>query len=156
MKPDKFRLWMTAPEASTTAVGPVLFFDGECGLCTRFVRMLLKLDREGMHGLRFAPLQGTTAQAYLRRHGLPTEDFATLVFASDWPRSAAAPALRTDGAIASLRAIGQPGWATLVSLFPRGVRDALYRMVARNRLRLFPSGPVNPAADARNARRFLP
>ena len=35
---------MTAPEASTTAAGPVLFFDGECGLCTRLVRLLLKLD----------------------------------------------------------------------------------------------------------------
>lgn len=144
---------MTAP-ANATAPGPVLFFDGECGLCTRLVRVLLRLDRKGR--LRFAPLQGPTAQSYLRGHGLPTEDFASLVFAPDWPRSEALPALRTDGAIASLRASGRSGWARLASFFPRRLRNALYRVVARNRLRLFPHGPVNPAADPRDAGRFLP
>lgn len=145
---------MTAPHAITHQSGPVLFFDGECGLCTRLVRVLLRLDRLGR--LRFAPLQGATAQSYLRRHGLPTEDFASLVFAPDWPRSEHAPALRTDGAIASLRAIGKPGLARLASFLPRSLRDALYRTVARNRLHLFPSGPVNPAADPRGEGRFLP
>lgn len=139
--------------AHATATGPVLFFDGECGLCTRLVRALLRLDRAGR--LRFAPLQGPTAQSYLRSHGLPTADFASLVFAPDWPRAEAVPALRTDGAIASLRAIGRPGCARLAAVPPRRLRDALYRAVARNRLRLFPNGPVNPAEDARGAGRFL-
>ena len=53
--------------------GPVLLFDGECGLCNRVVRLAAALDREGK--LRFAPLQGPSAQAYLRAHGLPTADF---------------------------------------------------------------------------------
>ena len=44
---------------------PVLFFDGECGLCQRLVRGLLKLDQRG--GLRLAPLQGPTAQDWLPR-----------------------------------------------------------------------------------------
>lgn len=139
--------------ARATATGPVLFFDGECGLCTRVVRVLLRCDRVGR--LRFAPLQGPTAQAYLRSHGLPAGDFASLVFASDWPRCEAAPALRTDGAIASLRATGHPGWARGAAMPPRPLRDALYRQVARNRLRLFPKGPVNLAADPRSQGRFL-
>ena len=145
---------MTVPPTSVPGSGPVLFFDGECGLCTRLVRVLLRLDRVGQ--LRFAPLQGPTARAYLRRHGLPTEDFASLVFSPDWPRSEKPPGLRTDGAIASLRAIGKPGWARLASFLPRSLRDALYRTVARNRLRLFPNSPVNPAAEAQSEGRFLP
>jgi predicted DCC family thiol-disulfide oxidoreductase YuxK len=133
--------------------GPVLFFDGECGLCTRIVRLLLRLDRP--ERLRFAPLQGATAQAYLRARGLPAEDFASLVFAPDWPRSEAQPALRTDGAIASLRAIGRPGWARLVACIPRRLRDGLYRTVARNRRRFFPGPVPDPATEPGSAGRFL-
>ena len=51
-------------------IGPVLLFDGTCGLCNRCVRLLLRLDRRAR--LHFAPLQSAPAQAYLRTHGLPT------------------------------------------------------------------------------------
>ena len=37
----------------------IVFFDGVCGLCNRFVDRLLTDDARGM--LRFAPLQGATA-----------------------------------------------------------------------------------------------
>ena len=121
---------MTTPQA-----GPVLLYDGECGLCNRVVRRLLALDREGK--LRFAPLQSPSAQAYLRAHGLPTEDFSTLVFVPDWPVNVAPPQLRTDGVIAALRAAGRPGLAGLLAVFPRGVRDAGYKLVARLRYRIF-------------------
>ena len=53
--------------------GPVLLFDGECGLCHRVVRGLLKCDRR--ERLRFAPLHGAAAQVWLRERGLPTTDF---------------------------------------------------------------------------------
>ena len=42
----------------------VLFYDGQCGLCNRVVRLLLQTDRAGR--LRFATLQSAPAQAYLR------------------------------------------------------------------------------------------
>lgn len=116
---------------STSAPGPVLLFDGECGLCNRIVRRLLALDREGK--LRFAPLQGPAAQAYLRAKGLPTVDFSTLVFVPDWPAHVAAPLLRTDGVIAALRAVGRPGWAGTLAGLPRFLRDAGYKIVARTR-----------------------
>ena len=120
---------------SPPATGPVLLFDGECGLCNRVVRRLLALDREGR--LRYAPLQGPAAQAYLRAHALPTADFSTLVLVPDWPVNAAPPQLRTDGVIAALRGAGRPGLAGLLAVFPRGVRDAGYNFVARVRFRMF-------------------
>src|SRR4051812_39696374 len=85
--------------------GPVLFFDGECGLCNRLVRLLLRIDHRAR--LRFAPLQGPVAQAYLRSHGLPTVDFDTLTFVPDWQHRDRPDYLsRTSGVIAALRAIG--------------------------------------------------
>ena len=65
---------MKAPEGA----GPVLLFDDECGLCHRVVRLLLRLDPGAR--LRFAPLQGPGAQAFLRAHGLPAADFDSLAY----------------------------------------------------------------------------
>jgi predicted DCC family thiol-disulfide oxidoreductase YuxK len=122
--------------ADPNPTGPVLLFDGECGLCNRVVRMLLRLDRRG--ALRFSPLQGPPAQAFLRGHGLPTEDLSTLVFIPDWSRrDGPGHLLRTDGVAAALRAAGRPVPAALLSLRPRPVRDAAYRLVARTRRRIF-------------------
>lgn len=114
----------------------VLFYDGECGLCQRIVRVMLSLDRAGR--LRFAPLQGPSAQAYLRRHGLPTADFDSLIFAPRGLADATPPLSRTDGALAAVRHCGWLGRvvATL-RVVPRPWRDAGYRLIARWRYRLF-------------------
>ena len=90
------------------APDPVLLFDGECGLCQRIVRVLLRLDRAGR--LRYAPLQGAAARDFLVRHGLPTADFDSLVFVPDWSqRDRPDFSRRTDGAIAALRTCGAIG-----------------------------------------------
>jgi predicted DCC family thiol-disulfide oxidoreductase YuxK len=124
--------------------GPLLFFDGECGLCQRLVRWLLWLDREGR--LRFAPLQGPNAQEYLRRHGLPTEDFDTIVYVPAWERrNTPEYLLRTTGVIAALRAIGGEGarlLADVLAIVPTVLRDAGYRVVGHWRYRIF--GPWQP------------
>jgi predicted DCC family thiol-disulfide oxidoreductase YuxK len=125
---------MPAPAAPD----PVLLFDGECGLCRRVVHLLLRLDRRGQ--LRFTPLQGAPAQEFLRIHGLPTEDFSTLVFVPDWAqRNRTDFQVRTDGVIGALRAIGGAGPAVArgLAFVPRSWRDAGYRLVARGRTRLF-------------------
>ena len=136
--------------------GPVLLFDGECGLCNRIVRVLLRWDGAGR--LRFAPLQGPSAQAYLRAVGLPTEDFDSLVFVPDWSRRDGAGFLRrTDGVIAALRAVGglARGLAGVLAVFPAGWRDAGYRVVARWRYRIFGAWRPRPLARAEWAARFM-
>ena len=42
-----------------TQTRPILFFDGVCGLCNRFVDLMLKADSRDR--FRYAPLQGETA-----------------------------------------------------------------------------------------------
>jgi len=122
---------------ATEGGAPVLLFDGECGLCQRIVRALLRRDRREV--LRFASLQGPAAQAYLRDQGLPTEDFDSLVFVPNWSRPTHGDyRLRTDGALAALRAVGGPPWAVaLIAVWPAAWRDAGYRLVARWRYRIF-------------------
>ncbi|MEO6569569.1 MAG: DCC1-like thiol-disulfide oxidoreductase family protein [Opitutaceae bacterium] len=134
----------------------MLFFDGECGLCNRVVRLLLRLDRRGV--LRFAPLQGITGQEYLRRHGLPVADFDSMIFVPDWAKRDRPEFLkRTDGAIAALRAIG--GWRTAlltwIRYLPASWRDFLYKLIARSRYRVFGKWQAPPLPRPEWAQRFL-
>lgn len=136
---------------------PVLLFDGECGLCNRVVRLLLRIDRHGR--LRFASLQGPAAQAYLRAHGLPTADFSTLVYVPDWEkRDGPDFRLRTDGVVAALRACGGGGaWlGAMLALVPTPCRDAGYRVVARWRHRVFGPWRACPLPKPEWRARFFP
>jgi predicted DCC family thiol-disulfide oxidoreductase YuxK len=114
---------------------PLLLFDGECGLCNGVVRFLLREDGWGQ--LRFAPLQGPTAQALLKRLGLPTADFDTIVFMPD--EAGEVFYLRSRGVLAALDGLGGL-WrivAWLGYLVPGPLRDGVYRLVAALRYRLF-------------------
>ena len=142
-----------SPPAPT---GPVLLFDGECGLCNRCVRLLLRLDRRAL--LRFAPLQSPAAQAYLRTHGLPTDDFDSLVFVRDWAqRDGVAPLLRTDGVLAALRQCHCTGrtLAAVLGIFPAAWRDAGYKLVARWRYRIWGEWHPRPLARPEWSARFF-
>ena len=145
------------PPAIWDGRGPVLFFDGECGLCQRLVGLLLRLDRQGR--LHFAPLQGTAAQGYLRTHGLPTKDFDTLIFVPEWARrDRPEHQVRTTGVIGALRSIGGTrarALAAVLAVFPAALRDGGYKQVARWRYRIF--GPWRPHRPGRaeSGARFL-
>lgn len=134
---------------------PVLLYDGECGLCNACVRFLLRQDRNGR--LRFAPLQSEPGQQFLRRQGLPTEDFDTLVFVPDWNEQAPGGyLLRTDGVLAACSvAGGKAAWFAPLRVLPRGLRDRAYKLVARFRYRLFGEYRPTPLPDPEWERRFL-
>jgi predicted DCC family thiol-disulfide oxidoreductase YuxK len=122
--------------------GPVLLFDGECGLCVRCVQALLQAD--GRARLRFAPLQGVPAQEYLRERGLPATDFDSIIFVPDWARRAVeAPRFRTDALFAALAVVGGIWYPfSWLRVLPKAWRDGVYRLVARSRRRLFGRGDL--------------
>jgi len=130
-------------------------YDGTCGLCNACVRLLLRIDRRAK--LRFAPLQGPTAQAILRERGLPTEDFDSLILVPDFPRKHGPHHLRTEGVLRVLKELGG-GWRVIswLRVIPAWVRDPLYKVVARLRYRLFGEYKPRPLAKPEWAARFLP
>jgi predicted DCC family thiol-disulfide oxidoreductase YuxK len=135
---------------------PVLLFDGECGLCNRVVRLLLRLDRTGR--LFFAPLQGPAAQSYLLAQGLPTQDFSTIVYVPDWRRQDRRDfLLRTDGIVAALRTAGGVGnfLGAALAVVPTACRDAGYKLVARWRYRVFGPWRACPLPKPEWKARFL-
>lgn len=133
--------------------GPVLFLDGECGLCQRLVRGLLKLDQRG--GLRLAPLQGPTAQDWLREHGQSTRHFTSLIYLPEGLEGKCPHLRKTDGVIAALHAIGHPRMAVCLRWIPRPVRDGFYRIIARSRHLIFGRWQPGRAVPPEWRERFL-
>jgi predicted DCC family thiol-disulfide oxidoreductase YuxK len=136
--------------------GPVLLFDGECGLCNRVVRLLLRLDRRG--ALCFAALQSEPAQEFLRAHGLPTEDFSTLVLVPDWARRMDNNYLmRTDAIVVALWMCGGANrvFAAMLRAVPRWLRDWGYRFVSRTRYKFFGPWRACPLPRPEWTKQFL-
>ena len=129
---------------------PIVFYDGDCGLCDRFVRWMLRRDRRERR-YRFAPLQGETAHRMIHvESGDPGEWSVVLVdHAGEHRRSTAA--LR---AIAGLGGVWRG--AGLLLLVPAALRDGVYRAVARHRYRWFGRAPACAAPSTDEGVRFLP
>lgn len=134
---------------------PVLLYDGECGLCNRLVRLLLRSDKAGR--LHYAPLQSDVGQAYLQRWGLPTKDFDSLVFVPNWEvRDRSEPLLRTDGALAAAAEVGGI-WrgVSWLRILPTWLRDPFYKLIARTRYALFGEYRPSPLPNPEWEKRFL-
>jgi predicted DCC family thiol-disulfide oxidoreductase YuxK len=120
------------PQGST-----VVLYDGVCGLCNRLTRFLLRRDRHAR--IHFAALQSPVAQQALGRWGRHPSDLDTVYVIANWNTANERLLDRSRAFLHALteldgvwRMIGRAG-----SVVPLPVADALYRMVARNRYRLF-------------------
>lgn len=134
---------------------PVLFYDGECGLCNWVVRLLLREDAVGR--MKFAPLQSAPAQVYLKAQGLPTADFDSLVFVPDWSdQTIGTFRLRTAGVLGAADEIGGI-WRVLswTRFIPAVLRDGAYKLVARSRYALFGQYRPTPLPEPEWEKRFL-
>jgi len=145
-----------APRAAT-ADGPLVLYDGYCGLCDRSVRWLVEADRRAV--LRFAPLQGETAAPILARHGIPaTQEFRTMLTVENPGAPNERIHTRSDGALAALAVVGGrwAGLARAARRVPRLLRDAVYDFVARHRFRWFGRLDACRIPTPAERARFLP
>jgi predicted DCC family thiol-disulfide oxidoreductase YuxK len=116
---------------------PIILYDGICGLCNRLVQFLLKRDKRGR--LRFASLQSDFAAKVLRRHGIDPTDLDTLHVVENYEQSNERVLQRSNAILRAARELGG-FWAISASVarvLPRFLRDAVYRLVAQNRYRVF-------------------
>ena len=113
------------------AAGPIIVFDALCVLCSANAQFVLRHDRRGL--FRLASMQGEVGSALYRRFGIDPADPETLIVVEG------DHALRgSDAVLAIYAGLGWP-WRMLglFRLVPRALRDPVYRLVARNRYRLF-------------------
>jgi len=139
------------------ADGAVIVFDGVCVLCNGWVRFLLRHDRAGRY--RFAAMQSEAGRSLLLRHGLDADDPASfLLIEHDASGVDARPRVSTETEAIRRVLAGLGGaWklAHAMALLPRGLRDAAYRRLARNRYRWFGRHEACALPAPEHRQRFL-
>lgn len=142
--------WLPARAA---AQPDLVFYDGRCGLCHRWVRFLLAEDR-GRARFLFSPLQGELIVRRLeaeQRRSLP--DSVVVLTAEGRLLLRSGAVLHILSALGGLwRVCAWLGWAV-----PRPLRDLAYDAVAALRQRLFRSpDQACPLLPPHLATRFVP
>ena len=128
---------------------PVIVFDGQCVFCSGWARFVLAVDRKARY--RLLPAQTPLGAALYRHLGLDPKDYETNILLEDgraW--------LKSEGSIRIFERLGFP-WSLMAvgRVLPLRVRNWLYEIVARNRLRWFGRRAVCYRPDPAEADRFL-
>ena len=109
---------------------PVVIYDGDCPICSRSARLVLRHDRRGRFRLMAAG--STPGRALYAHYGLDLDDRPTMILLQDgqaWLRSEAV--LRI---VAGLGGIFGP--LAIFRVIPAGLRDRVYDWVARHCMQL--------------------
>lgn len=126
-----------------------LFYDGDCGLCDRFVQFVLRHDRSEY--FQFATLQSEDGRRQVAKMDPSDMDLRTMVLVEgDQPYTRSTAALRI------CRRLAAP-WPLLYGFMaiPRPLRDGVYSFVAARRKRWFKPPADCPVMPPELRRRFL-
>jgi predicted DCC family thiol-disulfide oxidoreductase YuxK len=115
---------------------PIVLYDGVCGLCNRLNQFLLRRDRHDR--FRFASLHSRFAADLLKRHGADAHDLDTVYVVIDYGQAEERLLARSDAILYVLSQLdGIWKLARVGRALPKVLRDAVYKVVARNRYRVF-------------------
>jgi predicted DCC family thiol-disulfide oxidoreductase YuxK len=127
----------------------ILLFDGVCTLCNRSVQFVLRHDKK--KHFKFAPLQSTIAQQLLVNAAVQ-DNLSTVVLLYQ------NKVYTESSAVLKVLWLLPRGWKILYYLgilIPRFIRDALYRVVAKNRYTMFGQSSTCMVPDKQTQERFL-
>lgn len=126
----------------------IVFYDGDCGFCNRWVQFLLQRDTQRL--LHFAPLQGKTAQRLLTDADIINMKSVVLWTPQDVYRESTA-------VVEMLRRLTGcwPWLGMLMRWIPRSIRDGIYRWVAVHRRHLGNSPAACRILNPEDRYRFL-
>lgn len=141
---------MTGASEQAADRGPILFFDGECGLCAKSVQFVLNHERD--RELRFAALQSARGRAAAAAAGLDPDAPSTLLHLDAEGRATT----RSAAAMEVARHLRLP-WrlVRVLRIVPTALRDRIYAFVAARRMRWFGSADGCALVSREDAERLL-
>jgi len=107
----------------------IILFDGVCNLCSFSVNLIIKHDKKGY--FHFASIQSKIGKELIEKHGLKELDSIILVQDDK-------AYIYSDAVLHIAKALD--GWYRYLYIFrftPKVFRDAIYKVVAKYRYRLF-------------------
>jgi predicted DCC family thiol-disulfide oxidoreductase YuxK len=127
-------------------VQTVLAYDGVCNLCNALVRFVMKQDKA--QKIHFVSLQ---SQAFGKYFPDESVDMKTLYFYSD------GKVYKRSNAILQIFKTLGGGWKIVLIfyVFPKFMRDAIYRGIANSRYRIFGRTDKCQIPDKQYTNRFL-
>ena len=109
----------------------IVVFDGVCNLCNGAVRFIVKRDRK--RRFQFAWLQSASGREWIQKYDEDAgrEDSIVLVYGDK--------VFTRSSAVLQIFKILGGGWRLLYFfiVIPKGMRDAMYDFIARNRYKWF-------------------
>ncbi|MCE2850923.1 MAG: thiol-disulfide oxidoreductase DCC family protein [Roseiflexaceae bacterium] len=128
----------------------IVLFDGVCNLCNGAVQWIIPRDPQAR--ISFASLQSPTGHTLATQYGIDAQQLDSIVVIADNTAYTA-----SDAILRICVTLTWP-WPLLASarIVPRAWRDAIYRVVARNRYRWFGQQETCMMPTPTNAQRFLP
>ena len=134
------------PASDVLQDGPILLYDGTCGVCSEAVQWVLKHER--VHSLRFAPVESAVGGELRALAGIGADVDSML-----WTELREGRVHAEIRSAAMLRVLGYVGgpWRFLTALrfVPAFVRDAGYRAFAKLRYRIRAQSCLVPTAEER-------
>ena len=114
----------------------LILYDGVCGLCNRLVTEVLTRDPDGV--FHFASLQSEVARSLLVARGKNPDILDNMYVVADYKSGAPRLLGRARAALFVIANLESP-WRFLrmFGVLPTFLLDAVYKVVARNRYRIF-------------------
>lgn len=129
----------------------VVLFDGVCNLCNSTVQFIIRHDPKGQ--FQFASQQSEVGQKLLAAHGVSTSQaLADSVVVIEGEKVW----LESDAALHILYRLGGI-WSVPAALWflPKAFRDWVYRLIAKNRYRIFGQRESCMIPTPEHKKRFL-
>jgi len=107
----------------------LILFDGYCNLCDKWVQTVIKWDKK--KHFKFASLQSNTGKNLVEQFKLQEYDSIVLIDKNE-------ASIESAAAFNILRKLSGPMRLFLIlSILPKSITDWGYRLIARNRFRIF-------------------
>ena len=126
----------------------IIFYDGLCAMCNRFIRILITLDKKEKFLL--APLQGKNGKILQKKFSKELKGIDSVIFYNKkvyTKSSAVINILNELGGIYKL--------AYIFNIIPSFISDSIYDYIARNRFQWFGKLDKCPMPEKKNISRFL-
>lgn len=126
----------------------IIFYDGLCAMCNRFIRILITLDKKEKFLL--APLQGKNGKILQKKFSKELHEVDSVIFYNKqvYTKSSAVINILSElGGIYKL--------AYIFNIIPSFISDSIYDYIARNRFQWFGKLDKCPMPEKKNISRFL-
>ncbi|HEY4179437.1 MAG TPA: DCC1-like thiol-disulfide oxidoreductase family protein [Kofleriaceae bacterium] len=139
---------VSAPD--TASSGPLVLYDGTCGLCAKSVQWILSHERD--HEIRFAPLQGDTTSALRPTYPQIPASVDTVIYIDGGKVY-----LRSKAFMYIAKHLRAPwSWGYAMRWFPAFLMNIGYRFIAAIRYRIWGRADACSLATPEQRKRFLP